>query len=49
MKSVAPPISEITIGIHRSHAMTKTNAKSLADVVRMAESLGLQQTEKRRQ
>jgi FixJ family two-component response regulator len=34
-------VTEITVKIHRSHAMKKMNAKSLADLVRMSESLGL--------
>ncbi|WP_433770513.1 response regulator transcription factor [Pseudomonas putida] len=32
-------LSEITIKIHRSHAMKKMHAKSFADLVRMAEAL----------
>ena len=34
-------LSEITVKIHRGHAMKKMNAKSFADLVRMAESLGM--------
>lgn len=34
-------LSEITIKIHRSHAMKKMHAKSFADLVRMAEALGV--------
>jgi FixJ family two-component response regulator len=34
-------ISEITVKIHRGHLMKKLAARSLADLVRMAESLGI--------
>ncbi|MEQ8176915.1 MAG: response regulator transcription factor [Amphiplicatus sp.] len=34
-------LSEITIKIHRGHAMKKMGAKTLADLVKMAESLGV--------
>lgn len=34
-------LSEITVKIHRAHAMKKMHAKSFADLVRMAESLGV--------
>lgn len=36
-------VSEITVKIHRGHAMRKMNAKSLADLVRMADLLGVRQ------
>ena len=34
-------LSEITIKIHRAHAMKKMHANSLADLVKMAEALGI--------
>ncbi|KII27523.1 chemotaxis protein CheY [Pseudomonas fluorescens] len=34
-------LSEITVKIHRAHAMKKMYAKSFADLVRMAQSLGI--------
>lgn len=39
--------SEITVKIHRANAMRKMQAKTFADLVRMAEALGLELTEAR--
>lgn len=37
-------LSEITVKIHRGNAMRKMSAQSLADLVRMAELLGIRET-----
>ena len=34
-------ISEVTVKLHRGNVMRKMGAKSLADLVRMADALGL--------
>jgi FixJ family two-component response regulator len=36
-------LSEVTVKFHRGHIMRKMAARSLADLVRMAESLGIHQ------
>ena len=38
-------ISEITVKIHRGHAMKKMGARSFADLVRMAEVLGIRRAQ----
>ncbi len=40
-------ISEVTVKIHRMHAMKKMNARSFADLVRMAGALGIKPTKRR--
>ena len=34
-------VSEITVKVHRGSVMRKMNARSLADLVRMADALGV--------
>jgi FixJ family two-component response regulator len=37
-------LAEITVKIHRGHIVKKMGAKSLADLIRMAETLGIRRT-----
>jgi FixJ family two-component response regulator len=37
-------VSEVTVKVHRSNVMRKMGAKSLADLVRMADALGVRRT-----
>jgi FixJ family two-component response regulator len=37
-------VSEITVKIHRGHMMRRMEARSVADLVRMAEALGIDRT-----
>ena len=37
-------VSEITVKIHRGHMMRRMGARSVADLVRMAEALGIDRT-----
>jgi FixJ family two-component response regulator len=45
-KQIAPllGVSEITVKVHRASAMRKMNARSLAELVRMADQLGMEKT-----
>jgi FixJ family two-component response regulator len=44
--AVETGLSLITVKIHRGHIMKKMHAKSLADLVRMADALGMQRGQK---
>ena len=37
-------VSEITVKVHRGNVMKKMGARSLADLVRMADALGIRRT-----
>jgi FixJ family two-component response regulator len=39
-------VSEVTVKFHRGNLMRKMGAKSIAELVRMADSLGVQRTDK---
>jgi FixJ family two-component response regulator len=41
-------LAEITVKIHRGHIMKKMGARSLADLVRMGETLGIHRTDLQR-
>ena len=38
-------VSEITVKVHRGNVMRKMGAKSLAELVRMADALGIRRAE----
>src|SRR5689334_14305338 len=40
-------LAEITVKIHRGHIMKKMGARSLADLIRMAETLGINRTKQK--